>query len=87
MCVDPTNCGGHCSECQTATLKPLRLGQVVKDVDGAKWVFVGWAQTSESRAAFFVHDMTGRPLAPGALWDFHAVRPEAIVRKFPDLRK
>jgi|JI10StandDraft_1071094.scaffolds.fasta_scaffold65274_10 hypothetical protein len=64
----------------------IPFGAVTTDVEGKRWVFVGWASTSVSREAYLTRELQrGDRLSPVTPWGYHCTKTETLLKKFPAL--
>lgn len=64
----------------------IPFGAVTTDVEGKRWVFVGWASTSVSREAYLTRELQrGDLLSPVMPWGYHCTKTETLLKKFPAL--
>lgn len=63
----------------------LKLGTVVHDEAGGRWVFCGYVRTTVSHQLSFVKGETISSLV--RRYEYHATSRDTLARKFPDILK
>jgi N-dimethylarginine dimethylaminohydrolase len=65
----------------------LKFGDVVTDVAGDKWVFVGYTTRTTGRCAHFAKSVEGMETFRSQLWQYEVDFAPAMLAKFPDAVK
>lgn len=68
----------------------IPLGAIAEFCDerhgGTRYVFVGWAHTSNGPEAVMIREMQpGERLSPSSPWVYHCSSAETLLRRFPSL--
>lgn len=64
--------------------RKLTIGRTVRCNNGELWIYIGYRTTTvDSHHHYFIKAMQGR--SGEYIWHYGAVKPETLIKKFPEL--